>query len=140
DPFGDALAHLKFSYSDEDRVLIEKVRALLHTWFDVLGAEDREEIEITFARHHIGTCRMGDDPATSVCDANLRVHDSPNLYLAGSEVFPTGTGLPPALTIVAFAHRLADHLAQRFAAHEPAFTDAATIAALGRAGRAVAGR
>jgi choline dehydrogenase-like flavoprotein len=106
--------------------LIEGVRALLHGWFDALGAVDREEIETTWARHHIGTCRMGDDPGTSVCDANLRVHDSPNLYLAGSEVFPTGTGLPPVLTIVGLAHRLADHLVERFASGDAPFAEMST--------------
>ena len=53
---------------------------------------------------------MGTDPHTSITDPNLRVHDSPNLYLCGAESFVTGTAVPPTLTIVALAHRLADHL------------------------------
>lgn len=58
----------------------------------------------------LGTTRMGHDPATSVVDASLRCHDHPNLYLVGSQVFPTSGTAPPTLTIAALALRLADHL------------------------------
>jgi choline dehydrogenase-like flavoprotein len=60
--------------------------------------------------HHMGTTRMGADPAASVVDANCRTHQVQNLYIAGSSVFPTGGEANPTLTIVALAHRLADTL------------------------------
>jgi choline dehydrogenase-like flavoprotein len=60
--------------------------------------------------HHIGTTRMGTDPATSVVDADCRTHQVRNLYLAGSSVFTTGGDSNPTLTIVALAHRLAQTL------------------------------
>ena len=63
--------------------------------------------------HHVGTTRMGDDPSDSVVDASCRCHDLDNLYLGGSSVFRTGGDSNPTLTIVALAHRLADHLAER---------------------------
>lgn len=64
--------------------------------------------------HHMGTTRMGTDPARSVVDANSRVHGMDNLYIAGSSVFPTGGWANPTLTIIALAMRLGDHLtAQR---------------------------
>ena len=128
DPLGDPSAHLIFNYTEEDRRLIERVRELLHTWFDKLGATDREEIDVTWARHHVGACRMGERAETSVCDPDLRVHDCPNLYLAGCEVFPTGTGLPPVLTIVAMVHRLADHLIDLFKEADPDVTTAPRLA------------
>jgi choline dehydrogenase-like flavoprotein len=56
---------------------------------------------------------MGEDPRTSVTDRDLRIHDTSNLYLCGAEVFVTGSAVPPTLTIVALAHRLADHLVDR---------------------------
>lgn len=61
--------------------------------------------------HHVGTLRMGDDPATSVVDSKLRVHGMSNFYIAGSAVFPTITAVNPTFSIVAFSVRLADHLA-----------------------------
>ncbi len=64
------------------------------------------------ASHHEGTTRMGTDPATSVVDADGRVHGVGNLWLAGSSVFPTSGYANPTFTIVALATRLADHLRQ----------------------------
>ena len=63
------------------------------------------------ARHHMGATRMGEDPETSVVDANCRVHGFDDLYVAGSSVFPTYGWANPTLTIIALALRLADHLA-----------------------------
>jgi len=75
------------------------------------GATDVvHEPEVLSQSHHGGTCRMGDDPRTSVVDRNLRCHDVPNLYLIGSSVFVTMGLANPTLTIVALALRLADHL------------------------------
>jgi choline dehydrogenase-like flavoprotein len=64
----------------------------------------------TWGNHHIGTTRMSSDPAEGVVDSDCRVHDVANLYVAGSSVFPTGGAANPTFTIVAMAHRLADHL------------------------------
>ncbi|MEY4653463.1 MAG: hypothetical protein RI884_2044 [Pseudomonadota bacterium] len=66
-----------------------------------------------YGGHHIGTTRMGNDPRTSVVDANARVHDADNLYIAGSAVFPTSGQANPTLTLIALSLRLADHLVQR---------------------------
>ncbi len=53
---------------------------------------------------------MGVDPGTSVVDANLRVHGTGNLYVAGGAPFVTCGVAHPTLGIVALALRLADHL------------------------------
>jgi Choline dehydrogenase and related flavoproteins len=63
--------------------------------------------------HQIGLTRMSADPASGVVDADCRVHDIANLYVAGSGVFPTGGQANPTLPAVALALRLADHLAIR---------------------------
>ena len=52
--------------------------------------------------------RMGTDPKTSVVDANLRSHDHPNLFVAGSSVFPSSATANPTLTIAALSLRLAE--------------------------------
>ena len=59
----------------------------------------------------MGTTRMGNNPDTSVTDAQGRVHGVENLYIAGSSLFPAAAGAHPTLTIVALSLRLADHLA-----------------------------
>ena len=60
--------------------------------------------------HHIGTTRMHERPDLGVVNADCRVHDIDNLYIAGSSVFPTAGCNNPTLTVVALALRLADHL------------------------------
>ena len=50
------------------------------------------------------------DPSRGVVDADCRVHELGNLYLAGSSVFATGGAATPTLTLTALAIRLADHL------------------------------
>jgi choline dehydrogenase-like flavoprotein len=60
--------------------------------------------------HHMGTTRMDEDPKRGVVDANCRLHELPNLFVAGSSVFPTVGNVNPTLTIIALAFRLADHL------------------------------
>jgi choline dehydrogenase-like flavoprotein len=63
------------------------------------------------SRHVIGTARMGDNPATAVCDRWGRVHQWDNVVVADSSVFPTASGYGPTLTLVALASRAAHHLA-----------------------------
>jgi choline dehydrogenase-like flavoprotein len=62
------------------------------------------------ASHHMGATRMGTSVATSVVDADCRLHTVPNVYVAGSSVFPTSGYANPTYTIVALAIRLAAHL------------------------------
>jgi gluconate 2-dehydrogenase alpha chain len=65
----------------------------------------------SFSRHIVGTCRMGDDPRTSVVDRWQRFHDVENMICTDSSVFPTSTGYGPTLTIVALAIRACRELA-----------------------------
>lgn len=62
------------------------------------------------SRHHMGTTRMHANPKKGVVDANGRLHETRNLYVAGSSVFPTSGIVNPTLTILALTIRLADHL------------------------------
>jgi gluconate 2-dehydrogenase alpha chain len=59
------------------------------------------------SRHVMGTCRMGDDRATSVVGPDGRFHDVENLLCTDSSVFVTASGYNPTLTLCALAHRSA---------------------------------
>jgi len=63
--------------------------------------------------HELGGCRMGEDPSQAVVDADLRVHDTPGLYVFGTAVFPTCHGVNPTLTMWAVCWRAAERLAER---------------------------
>jgi choline dehydrogenase-like flavoprotein len=68
----------------------------------------------TSSVHLLGTCRMGNDPRTSVIDKYHRSHDVPNLFLCdGSSLVTSGRG-QPTMTIQALAFRAGEHIA-RFA-------------------------
>jgi choline dehydrogenase-like flavoprotein len=61
--------------------------------------------------HLLGTCRMGDDPATSVIDSKHRSHDVPNLFICDGSSFVTSGRGQPTMTIMALAFRAAEHIA-----------------------------
>jgi choline dehydrogenase-like flavoprotein len=66
--------------------------------------------ETRFIVHLLGTCRMGNDPKTSVINADHRTHDVPNLFLCdGSSLVTSGRG-QPTMTIQALAYRAADRI------------------------------
>jgi len=76
------------------------------------GAEDPWPIDQD-ASHHMGTTRMGHDPASSVVRPDGRLHTVANVYLAGSSVFPTSGCANPTLTLVALSIRLAEELSRQ---------------------------
>ena len=57
-----------------------------------------------------GGCRFGDDPATSVLNADCRVHDAENLYVTDGSFMPTGGSVPYTWTIYANSFRVADKI------------------------------
>jgi choline dehydrogenase-like flavoprotein len=73
----------------------------------------RDEVQENEAGVHLlGTCRMGDDPATSVVDKYHRTHDVRNLFLCDGSSFVTSGRGQPTMTIQALAFRAADHIGQ----------------------------
>lgn len=62
--------------------------------------------------HLLGTCRMGNDPATSVVDAHHRSHEVRNLFICDGSSFVTSGRGQPTMTIQALAFRAADHIAE----------------------------
>lgn len=114
DYFGNPIPDLAIGFSDHDIKTMEATRELVRRIYGDLGANDVKELDLNWSHHHIGTCRMGDDPKTSVVDRNLRVHDCSNLYVLSSAAFVTGGASHPTLAITALSHRLADHLKARF--------------------------
>jgi choline dehydrogenase-like flavoprotein len=80
---------------------------------DAAGAKQKWSFPIeeqSFAVHLLGTCRMGNDPKTSVINADHRTHDVKNLFLCdGSSLVTSGRG-QPTMTIEALAFRAADRI------------------------------
>ena len=74
-----------------------------------------QRIPLAGVAHQNGTIRFGRDPKTSALDANCKAHDLDNLYVVDGSFFPSSGAVNPALTIMANALRVADHLRERLA-------------------------
>ena len=60
--------------------------------------------------HNRGSCRMGNDPKTSVVNKHHRAHDVPNLFIVDGSTLVTGGRNHPTMTIQALAFRAAEHI------------------------------
>jgi choline dehydrogenase-like flavoprotein len=99
----DDLATMRF-FHDRTRELNEAAGAV-RIWGD--------PPEVTRGTAHLlGTCRMGDDPRTSVVDRDHRSHDVRNLFMCdGSSLVTSGRG-QPTMTIMALAFRAGEKISE----------------------------
>jgi choline dehydrogenase-like flavoprotein len=79
-------------------------------------------VPIAGVAHQAGTCRFGADPATSVLDVNCKAHEVDNLYVTDTSFFPSIGAVNPALTAIANAIRVGEHIADRLGASVSAST------------------
>ncbi|MEM6626457.1 MAG: GMC family oxidoreductase, partial [Pseudomonadota bacterium] len=131
DRFGLPLADLDWRFCELDKRSVKALMQTLKTEYQRLGWGDVEvsawldDPSVNWKMdplisshpiggyHHMGGTRMASHPSAGVVDANCRMFESPNLYIASSSVFPTGGWANPTLTIIALAERLAVHLLEK---------------------------
>lgn len=119
----DGNVHLTYtSTNDEeaDRLYAELKKILNHTGMaahHVLRKNFYMDMSIPVAgcAHQAGTCRFGTDPATSVLDVNCKAHELDNLYVVDTSFFPSIGAVNPALTAIANALRVGEHILGRMA-------------------------
>jgi choline dehydrogenase-like flavoprotein len=75
-----------------------------------------ERIPIAGVAHQCGTVRFGTNPKESALDVNCKAHDLDNLYVVDTSFFPSSSAVNPALTAMANALRVGDHLLDRMGA------------------------
>jgi choline dehydrogenase-like flavoprotein len=117
----DGNVHLAYrSTNDEEagRLYHELKEILNHTGLADHHVLDKNfymhmSIPIAGVAHQAGTCRFGDDPATSVLDPNCKAHELDNLYVVDTSFFPSIGAVNPALTAMANAMRVGAHLTER---------------------------
>jgi choline dehydrogenase-like flavoprotein len=113
DYFGDPVPRMTYSFGAYEKTALKEAIKLGREILTAAGVEKIEtDVARGFAGHPMGTCRMGDNPDTSVVDRNLQAHEVPNLYVVGGSVFTTGSSLQPSLTIATLAIRAAEHIAR----------------------------
>ena len=73
-----------------------------------------------FSAHQMGSCRMGEDPQTSVAGPWGELHDTKGVWIGDASAFPTSSGTNPMVSIMALAHRTAEAIADGAGAAAPA--------------------
>jgi choline dehydrogenase-like flavoprotein len=115
DAWGLPALRMTFRDHPDDLKLTEWMKDRAMELLDAAGAKTKWHFPIQeqqFAVHLLGTCRMGNDPKTSVINADHRTHDVKNLFLCdGSSLATSGRG-QPTMTIQALAFRAADRITE----------------------------
>ena len=119
----DGNIHLAYSHTnlEESRRLYGELKKILnHTGMaqhHVLRKNFYADMNIELAgcAHQAGTCRFGTEPATSVLDTDCKAHELDNLYVVDTSFFPSIGAVNPALTAMANAIRVGEHIANRIA-------------------------
>jgi choline dehydrogenase-like flavoprotein len=78
----------------------------------------KNEIPVAGVAHQAGTARFGTDPESSVLNRDCRAHELDNLYVVDTSFYPSISAVNPALTAMANAVRVGDHLLDRLDARQ----------------------
>jgi len=119
----DGNVHIAYTSNNDDEAkqLYDELRTILNH----IGMAEHHVLDKNFymkmnipvagCAHQAGTCRFGADPATSVLDADCKAHELDNLYVVDTSFFPSIGAVNPALTAMANAMRVGEHLVDRLA-------------------------
>ena len=117
----DAQGTITLNYTPSNQVAKNKLYEKLKSMLNQLDMHDhliprnlymKNEIDLGGVAHQAGTCRFGKDPKTSVLDKNCKAHEVDNLYVVDTSFFVSIGAVNPALTAMANALRVGDHLLQ----------------------------
>jgi choline dehydrogenase-like flavoprotein len=120
---------VQINYAASNGEAKERLYHELHEMLDDLGMHGghllphhaylKNEIPVAGVAHQAGTCRFGSDPETSVLNTDCRAHELDNLYVVDTSFFPSIGAVNPALTAMANALRVGDHLLDRMGTQQP---------------------
>jgi choline dehydrogenase-like flavoprotein len=118
---GDGQVQLAYKSNNDDEA--DRLYHELKTILNHVGMADHHVLDKNFymhmnipvagVAHQAGTCRFGRDSATSVLDENCRAHEVDNLYVVDTSFFPSIGAVNPALTAMANAIRVGEHIVER---------------------------
>src|SRR5215471_10478244 len=122
----DRNGNISLSYRPNNQVPQQRLYDKLKSMLGLLGMHPnhliprhaylKNAIPIAGCAHQAGTCRFGTDPDSSVLDVNCKAHELDNLYVVDTSFFVSIGAVNPALTAMANAIRVAEHLAERLKA------------------------
>ncbi len=117
DAWGIPVLHVETEYTDNEKNM---ARDAVDTGIEMAEAAGFEVLSKNYdpnppgySIHEVGTCRMGDDPKTSVLNKWSQSHDIRNLFVVDGSSFVSSGWQNPTMTIVALAMRASEHLAEQ---------------------------
>ncbi len=115
DKWGDLVARLRLQHNERDIKIGKQLAKDSENVLKQMGCTNVYSSIGSSAPANLqaGGCRFGNDPKTSVLDANCKAHDVDNLYVADGSSFPTGGSVPYTWTIYANSFRVADKILER---------------------------
>jgi choline dehydrogenase-like flavoprotein len=125
----DASGNIVLSYTPNNLEGHKRLTAKLEHLLQRLGCERHllprnlfvgQRIPLAGVAHQNGTIRFGHDPKTSALDHTCKAHEVDNLYVVDASFFPSSGAVNPALTVMANAMRVGDHILERIGARIPA--------------------
>ena len=115
--WGDPLPAIRHVLDEPTRARARETTRHISGTFERLARARNGRIigsgESRYLDHPAGGCRMGTDPASSVCDSYGRTHDHENLFVVGSPTLPTAGCTNGTLTFVALTLRSGDEIARQ---------------------------
>lgn len=110
DRFGIPVAVVSYRFHDNTHAMNKHAQERGGALYRSLGATEIFTATHFAATHNMGTARMGNDPASSVCNKWGQTHEVPNLFVSDGSLFVTSGSANPTLTIIALALRQSDYL------------------------------
>ena len=112
DIYGLPVPKVHFNLTSEDRAIFKDATEKICSIIEASGGvvTNINQAPGVDAVHWVGTCKMGNDPKSSVLTPYLRTHDVENLYVADGSGFIDYSEKNPTLTVMALASRCADYL------------------------------
>jgi choline dehydrogenase-like flavoprotein len=118
DYWGIPVAHLSGSRHPHDVEICRFLSSKAELWLKEAGAiqtwTEVPGMGLSGGQHQAGTCRMGDDPKTSVANKYGQVHDIDNLFIADGSLAVTNGGFNPVLTFMALGYWVSDYIIRAF--------------------------
>ena len=112
DKWQSPVARVRIGYHEHDLKVGRYINERAMQVLEKMGAQNiRSSVSGSPPQNLVaGGCRFGNNPATSVLDADCRAHDVDNLYVSDGSFMPTGGSVPYTWTIYANAFRVADRI------------------------------
>ena len=118
DRFGVPTIRIEYRLGENERKMLPRMYDVVEEILHSMRAEPlpyrRGDLdELGAAIHEHGTCRMGEDPKRSALNGYMQMHEVPNVFVVDGSAFPTPTEKNPTLSILAFAWRATDYMAEQ---------------------------